>query len=157
MDLCDDEDEGKGEAVFLLWIVVMDVVGRDHVVGQEVDPRHEQEKGGFVWLFGRASLGGSSGLASLDVYELLILVLFTAGLLQEFLGVGLDSVEAVRCGKGEEYEKDGGSHVVLANSILILIKHSFSLLVYTHTQYIRKILVLRMLKLGRKAKVYKIA
>lgn len=121
MDLCDDEDEGEGEAVFLLWIVVMDVVGCDHVVGQEVDPRHEQEKGCFVWLFGRASLGGSSVLASLDVYELLILVLLTAGLLQEFLGVGLYSMETVHCGKDEEYEKDGWSHLRLANSILIII------------------------------------
>lgn len=51
-------------------------------------------------------------------------------------------MKAVHCGKGEENEKDGWSHVMLANSILIIIQYLISLLVYsTHAQYIVKVLL----------------
>lgn len=60
MNLRDDEDEGKSEAVLLLSIVVLDVEGCEQVVAQ-VDPRHEKVKGSLFGLFGGASLDGLDG------------------------------------------------------------------------------------------------
>ena len=109
MHLSDDEDDGKGEAILLLPIVVLDIVGRNKVVGK-VHPRHEQVEGRLFGSFGSASLAGLSGLVILDVSEVLLVRPLTADLLQEFLGAGLCGVLIVSYGEDDKEEENERSH-----------------------------------------------